>query len=775
MGMNIRSKSENLELLRSLLKSASVLPLLRFSLKDIISSVEVCADQVLSCSWGDQPLIVRSCAVNEDSRISSMAGHYQSVLHVVGKDSIIAAMQKVAASLSDSEKNSVFVQPMLNDIKLSGVAFTRDPNTGASYYIINYDDSSGLTDTVTGGGGGNQLKTYCYVKEYNPFEPPATLRQVVTMLRELEQIFDEDALDVEFALTEDSSLFLFQVRPLLISKGIVGRNVELHNVLNNIADKVQKMSAPHPYLKGRTSVFGIMPDWNPAEIIGVRPRNLALSLYKELVTDGIWAYQRDNYGYRNLRSFPLLVSLAGQPYIDVRVDFNSFIPSSLDDVLAEKLVNYYLDKLNQYPELHDKVEFEIIFSCYCFDIRKKLNELQNCGFTESEILNIENHLRSLTNRIINPDSGLWRKDQEKIEELGRRHKVIMSSNLDTISKIYWLLEDCKRYGTLPFAGLARAAFIAMQIMRSLVSEKIIDESDYHSFMVALNTVGSQIKHDVQQLSKQAFIIKYGHLRPGTYDITSLRYDEFPDRYFSWDSPSQADSKPDFSLSLNKLNKINEALKVHNINHDAISLFNFLKIAIEGRESAKFVFTRSLSDALRLFGEFAEQNGISRDDLSFASINTIYMIYSSSSDSAKILSESINCGKQAYNIVNSVILPPVVTSVEDIYSFHFPINLPNYITVKTVVAELVKDCDTKESIAGAIVMIVNADPGYDWIFSLAPAGLITMFGGVNSHMAIRAGELGIPAVIGSGEALYRQWEKAEVLEINCAARYVRVIK
>ena len=69
-----------------------------------------------------------------------------------------------------------------------------------------------------------------------------------------------------------------------------------------------------------------MPDWNPAEIIGVRPWPLSLSLYRELITDAIWAYQRDNYGYQNLRSFPLLVSFHGLPYIDVRVSFNSFVP-----------------------------------------------------------------------------------------------------------------------------------------------------------------------------------------------------------------------------------------------------------------------------------------------------------------------------------------------------------------------------------------------------------------------------------------------------------------
>ena len=44
----------------------------------------------------------------------------------------------------------------------------------------------------------------------------------------------------------------------------------------------------------------------------------------------------------------------------------------------------------------------------------------------------------------------------------------MDSCLDLNEKVYWLLEDGKRYGTLPFAGLARAGFIAIQMLKSFV-------------------------------------------------------------------------------------------------------------------------------------------------------------------------------------------------------------------------------------------------------------------------------------------------------------------
>jgi phosphoenolpyruvate-protein kinase (PTS system EI component) len=71
-------------------------------------------------------------------------------------------------------------------------------------------------------------------------------------------------------------------------------------------------------------------------------------------------------------------------------------------------------------------------------------------------------------------------------------------------------------------------------------------------------------------------------------------------------------------------------------------------------------------------------------------------------------------------------------------------------------------------------VPSADPGFDWIFSRNISGLVTQFGGANSHMAIRAGELGIPGVIGAGEALFRRWQMARKLCLDCTNQKVLVI-
>ena len=81
---------------------------------------------------------------------------------------------------------------------------------------------------------------------------------------------------------------------------------------------------------------------------------------------------------------------------------------------------------------------------------------------------------------------------------------------------------------------------------------------------------------------------------------------------------------------------------------------------------------------------------------------------------------------------------------------------------------------KERLDGAIVAIETADPGFDWIFSHSIKGLITAYGGANSHMAIRAGELGLPAVIGAGGTLFAKWSAARKLYIDCGIKRVEVV-
>lgn len=770
------TKAQTLEDLSCLVKNAKILPQVAFTVEQYkVNQISTFAE-IQKVAWMKQPVIVRSSAYSEDSIQQSLAGHFTSILDVRGENKILEAIEKVISSFDRQHpKDQIFIQPMLQEVAVSGVIFSKNPSSGAPYILINFDDFSGSTTSVTS-GSTNQVKSYCQYR-YTNVEAPPPLDRIIKVLLELETLFQIDTLDVEFAFTKSKELFLLQVRPLLIPTDPCITNKEHTFGLQKIAEKIDKSYGLHPYLYGKRTMYGIMPDWNPAEIIGVRPRPLSLSLYKEIITDQIWAYQRDNYGYCNVRSFPLLLTFHGIPYVDVRVSFNSFIPKSLDKKIAEKLVNYYLDRLEKFPNFHDKIEFEIIFSCYTLDLPDRLSILEEYGFDRKEQKAIALHLKNLTNTIIDPKNGLWCADIKKIQTLVTKTEQILSSTLDPISRIYWLLEDCKRYGTLPFAGLARAGFIAIQLLKSLVEVKILNLDEYHNFLGSLNTISSRIQSDLQRLDKKKFLQKYGHLRPGTYDILSLRYDEAPEQYFDWEKPKCLSklAKVPFSLSLHQMKKVETLLQKHGFNHNIISFFDFIKSAIEGREYAKFVFSKSLSHVLTEIKKVGQQLGYSPEMCSFMHIDCIKKLYNSSSDVDSVFQKSIDEGKVVYAMTKQLLLPPLICHPEQVFSFSMPLSEPNYITLKKIQGHTATTKDEKCRLKGSILLIESADPGYDWIFSHEIAGFITIYGGMNSHMAIRACELGIPAVIGAGEVLYHQWKLAHVLEIDCANRQVQVLR
>lgn len=778
--LSLTNKGKTLEDLVSLTQHSKTLPVLRIRVCDVRDDIESVISTIQQGLDGPS-LAVRSSARAEDNLTTSNAGHFRSVLDVpkddrgaVGK-ALEAVVSSYGACAADEE---LFVQPMLQEIAAAGVAFTADADTLAPYYIINYDES-GRSDTITSGEAG-YVKTYVHFK-HSPIPPPdVVLRSICAACRELEELSGNDCLDVEFAVSR-GDVYVLQVRPITRQGKEDFSRLDLADALFKIHRKVEKLSAPNPSLLGSKALFGVMPDWNPAEIIGMRPRQLALSLYKELVTDNIWAYQRDNYGYRNLRSHPLLVSYLGMPFIDVRVDFNSFVPKALDEQIAAKLVDYYIDKLDSSPELHDKVEFEIVHSCYYLTLPEKLDNLLQHGFNANELKRIEFALLELTNGIVSPEQGLYKRDLQRVNELVTKQSTIISSDLNEIEKVYWLVEYCKRYGTLPFAGVARAAFIAVQFLASFVEAGIMTAEERGRLLASLNTVTKKLQVKLCRLasgeeSLEEFLAEFGHLRPGTYDILSPCYAENFERYFPA-LPDMSCLDVSYEFSADQKSCIDRLARENGLQTDAEGLLRFIVEAIEGREYAKLVFTRTLNDILRLIGEVGEKYGIARDDMSYLDIRTLLNLYSSLDhrNLMDILSADISVHRSLHSYTKAVKLPSLIRNPADVYGFFLEPETPNFVTMQRVVAETADEAQVSvESVTGKIVFIRAADPGYDFLLTRNIAGLVTQFGGANSHMAIRCAEQKIPAVIGAGEKNFSHWSKAISLEIDCAGRQVRVL-
>lgn len=771
------SKAQNLLMLQTILKNAKVLPLVITNMKEIQENEDKVLESIAKLTQNNPTnlLIIRSSSKSEDSAESSNAGAFLSIPNVAPNDieTLKASLVKVGNSMPNLD-DEILIQPMLENIAMCGVATSADKDTLAPYYCIEYDKSGSNSSITDGSAKGLSFFSHKDAELPNDF----ALQSVIKMLKELEVLFDCPFLDVEFAIDKKQDLYCLQVRPLVIKSKLNLYNALPLEVLERLQKRFVSLQKRTPDVYGKRTIFGVMPDWNPAEILGLKPKRLALSLYKEIITDNIWAYQRDNYGYLALRSHPLMHSFLGIPYIDVRLSFNSFIPKTLNKKIASKLVDYYLDTLEANPQFHDKIEFNIVFSCYDLNIPNKLRVLLERGFNENEIKRLEFALLELTNSIINPKKGLYLKDLKKIQKLKGIYQELEDSNLPTLDKIYWLLESCRRYGTLPFAGIARAGFVAMSLLNSLVEIGFFTFQEKQDFLNSLSTVSKNLSIKVAHLdseTKEEFLTEFGHLRPSTYNILSPRYDESFESYFDLDSKQKLNLEDShFVLSKQKLESLNTLLSEHGLKIEAKEFLKFLKKAIEGREYAKFEFTRLLSRALVLIGEFGEYYGIPKEEMAHLDIQNILNLYASlySKSPKERFLEEIKRHKEEYALTLALKLPMLITDRAQIIHFFEQEIVPNFITQKSISAMVAQT--SQSELEDKIVLIESADPGFDYLFAKGIAGLITCYGGANSHMAIRASELGLPAAIGVGEEAFEKYIKAKRIKLDCESGQIIVL-
>ena len=174
--------------------------------------------ETIHAAFGDGSVAIRSSAIGEDGENNSMAGEFESVLDInaANFDAIAAAVNEVVDSYAQKSnqngRNEILVQEMAQDVSVSGVLFTCDLNNGAPYYVINYDDVSGLTTTVTAGTGSASNKLlYVYRDALDRLKSPRFFK-LVSAVVELERVLDCQLLDVEFAIDENETPILLQVR-----------------------------------------------------------------------------------------------------------------------------------------------------------------------------------------------------------------------------------------------------------------------------------------------------------------------------------------------------------------------------------------------------------------------------------------------------------------------------------------------------------------------------------------------------------------------------------
>lgn len=787
------TKAETLDRLTSAKLSCRIPPLYYFTVGNWTDLSEEILDNINS-KYSPTSIVARSSSLVEDGKESSMAGAFISRLSIDSTDRAViqTAVEDVIASYPyRNNRDQVLIQPMLDDVVVSGVIMTRCLDDGAPYYVLNYDDESGKTDSVTGGTGAHKT-VYVYRNFKEEYFDSSRVRRMLYLAKELETICGDVPLDIEFGIDKSDQLHLFQVRRITTT-GQWSQEIDKHisHTIPIITVDLNHRLLPRNKVYGRRTIFTNMSDWNPAELIGVVPRPLSRSLFHKVITQDIWRLARSMMGYRTLPEEDLMVNIGGHVYIDVRNSFNSFLPAGLDFTIGEKLVDAWIDRLDAHPELHDKVEFEIVQSIYDFSFQKNFDTWYSGLLNPSELETFRSRLHHLTAGCLDQsETGSLHNALENIRTLSDRQAKRVETTFedrspyDILVAVKTLVEECRQYGTLAFSIIARHGFIAESLLRSAGERGALSADRIQMFKRSIHTVMGDLTADLaavyeERMPLDQFLSKYGHLRPSTYDICSLRYVDRGD-LFDEIFVDRTDKKEAFSLTDDESEAINALLKeagLHMI--DAHQLIRYADRAIVGREYAKFVFTKNISEALEGIWHWGDYYQLDRDDVSYLAYTDIFETLPNTHavPPNRYFTELIQQRRHHVELANTLRMSYVVRDIRDLYVVPVHRAAPNFITTRKsegYVSYLNAVTPSHTHLYRKIVCIESADPGFDWIFAKGIQGLITKYGGANSHMAIRCAELGLPAAIGCGEMLFDKVVISSRVELDCAEKRIRFI-
>ena len=685
-------------------------------------------------------IIIRSDSDFEDSFNESNAGKFLTIGPINKKEinKVKNAIKSVFDSYPDSDPSSrVMIQDYVKDIKISGVITTRVLQNGAPYFCISLSESDS-SDEVTA-GTSNQLKNIYIHKNIEKLSAKyKKYQKILDLIRELIEYTSYDLLDIEFAINTQDKLYLLQVRPLLVYPNTKDNKKEL---LKNIR-AFQQLQNKSNSIFGERTVFSNMSDWNPAEMLGESPNYLSLSLYKTFITNDSWYKQRKEFGYKGKVSDKLLINFGNKCFIDVRASLNSFLTKSLSDEDSEKIIDYQINRLIKNPEFHDKIEFEIAETAYIFGLEEKLKKRYKNILSEDTIISWIKDLKALEKNYIK----ILEKNNKKIINFYNN----LSENTNFFDKE--IIRDIKVNMAIPFSHHARLAFIYFSHINNFVENGIISNLEKQLLLNNLNTISSQFSKNLldvknKKMTYQRFINLYGHIRPNNYDLNSNNLSQEGKDFINFlidNLENEELNKNDIS---GVLKKIDIYLSKYKYSLNAVEWHKLFESSIISRENSKFMYSKAIDLTLNQI-----KNSEDFDQRRVNNLN--YEIFS---EQGKI---------QYEESTNNFELPDILTTSNDFLFFENLNTKPNFIGHQSVKGEMYTVSEKKNiNFKNKIILLPNADPGWDWVLNLPIKGMITKYGGPNSHMAIRASEKNITSVFGIGEDLFNQLQNANLIEID----------
>ncbi len=722
---------------------------------------KVC-DQIMEL-YGENNIVVRKSYDVRQKGTYIGTGGFSGVRNVSAssKEEVFNAIEQVFQTVDKSdEKREITIHKQYSNMHICGVVHTRDVLYGRPYYMVVYNY---MEDFYKNENNMSRVKWIAsnvsreFLDDY--------FFNLINTLKKIEEANPGvTEIDVEFGIDKDCNVRVYQIKPM---EGLEGKYI----LTTDREFMDTKSFAKCNYLDTH-HMMSHEAYWNPAQTVGQDPRPLDYSLYKGMLTAGIWGEGISKLGYEPVSDDGMMHRIGNRPYVSIDNLMVGLTPSDLRLELKYKLYNYYEARLRENKNLHKYVDTEVVLSSYNFSTKSRLNGLLEYGFTEVEIGEIRDALHHMTAKTIRTYPDLHDKDYKNLKQVITKRREIRNNHpMDetNVMKLYKyineLVDIIKTYGAEGYTTQERCNFIAFEMCKSLVKEGYFTQEEMEAFIESIDTIESEFNLDLDAynsgiLSWKEFDSRYGHLRLGNCDIRSHSYRElYSNMTVIRECVSDTKNLDVASLDENILRK---AILDAEFDISAEEMLFFIRKAIQNNSRYKFEYTKTISLFLDIISKMGELMGIDTEDMSYLELHDLTSYHSRDS-----YIQIIEARRNMYHAYSCLVLPDMVFNVGDIDVIDIDQVEPDFITDNKACAEIVYYDDIHDrELDGKIVLLTKSNSGFDWLFTRDIKGIITKYGNKNSNIARKCKDYGIPAVIGCGEKLFQRIVMMSRVEIDC---------
>ena len=142
-------------------------------------------------------------------------------------------------------------------------------------------------------------------------------------------------------------------------------------------------------------------------------------------------------------------------------------------------------------------------TCLTANFKKWRQRLStNAGLSKIEIQQLEEGLKDVTLTAFCRTNS----DLDSVEILRKRFDATLSNeSLSETDRLILHCNDCRYFGTLPFAHLARSGFVAVTLLKDAAAAGVISYQAVEDFLLSLKTVSQELQEAARKVA-QVYLI-----------------------------------------------------------------------------------------------------------------------------------------------------------------------------------------------------------------------------------------------------------------------------